>query len=196
MATRLATARNFITVTAVPQNDNSDGLKNENMESHNDGSTGDAQCTTQLTPVALHHVNLSQVSQFDWVSFCARILVVSSSLYREKPSISTEENYPPNWNKRRCECDWCGSIGIVRFKRFTNSRRRIDFVEWPARKWPTSHGSRWVGKLARERARSFLIPANDRISFELSSPTSRRRSSSRIAEWRSAALYHGFRQTS
>lgn len=68
MATRLATTRNFITVTAVPQNDNNeDDMKSTSLESQNDNSLTDVQCTTQITPIALHHVNLSQVqlSKFD-----------------------------------------------------------------------------------------------------------------------------------
>jgi hypothetical protein len=62
MATRLATARNFITVTSVP-NDNEDEIKSSNIEiqSENTVSVSDVQ---QITPVALHHVNLSQVNIF------------------------------------------------------------------------------------------------------------------------------------
>lgn len=89
MATRLATARNFITVTTVPQNDNNDGCKTEIMESHSENnSASDVQCTTQITPVALHHVNLSQVRQL-WIvdSFRPFFLTPNNSTIRQKKII-------------------------------------------------------------------------------------------------------------
>lgn len=65
MATRLATSRNnFITVTAVKNEEESDA--NTSIAPSN--TTTSVNCTNadiqraQLTPVALHHVNLSQVS--------------------------------------------------------------------------------------------------------------------------------------
>lgn len=65
MATRLATARNFITVTSVTNEDND---ANTSISTANTTSTlSDGQRTAQLTPVALHHVNLSQVSR-QWVN--------------------------------------------------------------------------------------------------------------------------------
>jgi hypothetical protein len=58
MATRLATTRNnFITVTAVKNDDDTD----TNNSSNNGNNSTEIQ-RTQITPVALHHVNLSQVS--------------------------------------------------------------------------------------------------------------------------------------
>jgi hypothetical protein len=60
MATRLATARNFITVTSVT---NDDSEVNTSISSSNTTNTiSDVQRATQIAPVALHHVNLSQVS--------------------------------------------------------------------------------------------------------------------------------------
>lgn len=59
MATRLATARNFITVTSVT-NDEAD--VNTSVGASNTNSIPEGQRTAQLTPVSLHHVNLSQVS--------------------------------------------------------------------------------------------------------------------------------------
>ena len=58
MATRLATTRNnFITVTQVKNDDDTDTIN-----STNNGNNSTEIQRTQITPVALHHVNLSQVS--------------------------------------------------------------------------------------------------------------------------------------
>lgn len=72
MATRLATARNnFITVTAVKNDDEQDA----NTSIGSSSTTSTETCTTtaeiqrtQLTPVALHHVNLSQVRITSYIS--------------------------------------------------------------------------------------------------------------------------------
>lgn len=66
MATRLATTRNnnFITVTAVKNEEESDANTSIATSSN---TTNTVNCTSadiqraQLTPVSLHHVNLSQV---------------------------------------------------------------------------------------------------------------------------------------
>ncbi|XP_070498148.1 DNA-binding protein RFX2 isoform X2 [Chironomus tepperi] len=56
MATRLATTRNnFITVTQVKNDDDTDGNNSSNI-----GNNSTEIQRTQITPVALHHVNLSQ----------------------------------------------------------------------------------------------------------------------------------------
>jgi hypothetical protein len=60
MATRLATARNFITVTSVASSDESE-INSSISSSTTTNTASDVQRTTQLTPVSLHHVNLSQV---------------------------------------------------------------------------------------------------------------------------------------
>lgn len=58
MATRLATTRNnFITVTQVKNDDDTDTNNSSNI-----GNNSTEIQRTQITPVALHHVNLSQVS--------------------------------------------------------------------------------------------------------------------------------------
>jgi hypothetical protein len=60
MATRLATSRNnLITVTTV-KNDEETDANNQIVSNSSDCTTADVQ-RTQITPVALHHVNLSQV---------------------------------------------------------------------------------------------------------------------------------------
>lgn len=60
MATRLATTRNnFITVTPIKNEDESD-TNNSTITTNNSSEVQ----RTQITPVALHHVNLSQVSDF------------------------------------------------------------------------------------------------------------------------------------
>jgi uncharacterized protein YjlB len=56
MATRLATSRNFITVTSVANGDNAD-INSSSVTN----TVSDVQRATQITPVSLHHVNLSQV---------------------------------------------------------------------------------------------------------------------------------------
>jgi hypothetical protein len=63
MATRLATTRNnFITVTSVKsEEDESDG--STQIVTSNSANTAHDVQRTQITPVALHHVNLSQVSR-------------------------------------------------------------------------------------------------------------------------------------
>ena len=58
MATRLATTRNnFITVTQVKNDDDTDTNNSSNV-----GNNSTEIQRTQITPVSLHHVNLSQVS--------------------------------------------------------------------------------------------------------------------------------------
>ena len=94
MATRLATTRNFITVTSVT-NDDSDA--NTSISNSNTTSTvSDGQRTTQITPVALHHVNLSQVSK---VKQNPQLLHLPYVTFHP-----TEENYPSNGaiGKRQC----------------------------------------------------------------------------------------------
>ncbi|KAG5671635.1 hypothetical protein PVAND_001826 [Polypedilum vanderplanki] len=61
MATRLATTRNnFITVTSVKNEEESDGGGSKIASSNCTNIATDVQQRTQITPVALHHVNLSQ----------------------------------------------------------------------------------------------------------------------------------------
>lgn len=51
-------------------NDNEDEIKHSSLELQSDNNTvtvSDVQCSTQITPVALHHVNLSQVNISDKV---------------------------------------------------------------------------------------------------------------------------------
>lgn len=59
MATRLTTRNNLITVTAVKNDEESDA-NTQIAANGSDCTTTDVQ-RTQITPVALHHVNLSQV---------------------------------------------------------------------------------------------------------------------------------------
>lgn len=62
MATRLATARNnIITVTAVKNEEESDANTQIAANASDCTTIADVQQRTQITPVALHHVNLSQV---------------------------------------------------------------------------------------------------------------------------------------
>lgn len=65
MAARLATTRNFITVTSVP-NDDADA-NNSAATSSSNSNESDGQRTTQITPIIaqMHHVNLSQVCCYD-----------------------------------------------------------------------------------------------------------------------------------
>lgn len=58
MATRLATTRNFITVTSVTNDENDANGSSSNANNSNNSEVR----TTQITPVSLHHVNLGQVS--------------------------------------------------------------------------------------------------------------------------------------
>lgn len=61
MATRLATTRNnLITVTTVKNDEESDA--NNQITNNSDCTTSADVQRTQITPVALHHVNLSQVN--------------------------------------------------------------------------------------------------------------------------------------
>lgn len=95
MATRLATTRNnLITVTTVKNADDDETNGNTQIVSTNTSdctTTADVQ-RTQITPVALHHVNLSQVK--------ALIRDYKNKLYNQHrlhvPYLHIEKNYPSN----------------------------------------------------------------------------------------------------
>lgn len=71
MATRLATPRNFITVTPVSSTNNSSNATPMSTSSASTTTT-DVQQSTQITPVTLHHV-LQQVTYFSKNSKFTRI---------------------------------------------------------------------------------------------------------------------------
>lgn len=60
MATRLAARNNLITVTEVKIDEEESDANSQIATNASDCTTVDAQ-RTQITPVQLHHVNLSQV---------------------------------------------------------------------------------------------------------------------------------------
>lgn len=60
MATRLAARNNLITVTEVKLDEEESDANSQITTNASDCTTVDAQ-RTQITPVQLHHVNLSQV---------------------------------------------------------------------------------------------------------------------------------------
>jgi hypothetical protein len=101
MATRLATTRNnFITVTAVKNDEEQDAntsIGSSSTTSSTETCTTTAEIQrTQLTPVALHHVNLSQVKK----SLLSRIIQINCLIFHR-----TEKNNPPNGTIGQCECD-------------------------------------------------------------------------------------------
>lgn len=90
MATRLATTRNnFITVTAVKNEEESDA--NTSIATSN--TTNTINCTNadiqrgHLTPVSLHHVNLSQVITFEQ-SFTTNRSIINDYICIEKNNSS------------------------------------------------------------------------------------------------------------
>lgn len=101
MATRLATTRNFITVTPV-SNEESGASSSISASNGNTGSS-DGQRTTQLTPVALHH--LSQVSS----------VILSSNLFSDMVSLS-EENHPSKCGFGKRQCHRCDAFGVIRLE--------------------------------------------------------------------------------
>ncbi|CAO1427183.1 unnamed protein product [Diamesa tonsa] len=60
MATRLATTRNFITVTSVAPNDATETSTSMSTNTNTTNSELHIQRSTQMTPVSLHRINLSQ----------------------------------------------------------------------------------------------------------------------------------------
>lgn len=60
MTTRIATTRNFITVTSVEDSDENASISSSNVKNN----ALDIQ-RTQISPVALHHVNLNQVRKLE-----------------------------------------------------------------------------------------------------------------------------------
>lgn len=63
MATRLASTRNFITVTSVTPNDAIETSTSISTNTNTTNSELHIQRTNQMTPVSLHHINLSQVRE-------------------------------------------------------------------------------------------------------------------------------------
>lgn len=186
MATRLATTRNFITVTAVPQNDNDDGCKTEVMESHSENnSASDVQCTTQITPVALHHVNLSQVRHLWNVdSFCPSFSLPNNSTIRQKKIIlQTGTN------------GGVSVIDVVPLESSDSSDSQILVAESLASNGQNENGQQVTAQGKRNFlfGAQFPISANDRIWFVLNF-SSCRCASSRIAGRWSAAFHHSVRQ--